>query len=399
VVSAFTIAFAVTFFFYWSNLRAETALERLGQHKLKRVLDSSLIGVARGRMSGRIEEANDAFLSLVGCSRQDLAAGDLNLRQLAPLDPRDPACTRTLAELRDCGVSSVVERTFVRKDGTAVPTLVGLSMLDEGQQEVVGFVLDLTEHKQIAAQEARLRESQEALRLRDLFDSIASHELKTPLTVLTLGLQILRRKLEKEMPASPALKLQAERCESSAARLKELVQALLDVAQIQEGKLKLSAREVDVTDAVGKVVGALEAGCLCRPHQVLVRAERAVTARIDALRFDQLVTNLISNAVKYGGGEPVEVTVREDGSADLVHLEVRDHGPGIDPSMLERIFQPFQRGVTGDSRIPGLGLGLYVVKMIVESHGGTVRVDSQPGRGSCFTVQLPRAAQIDAASA
>jgi PAS domain S-box-containing protein len=392
VVTAFATAFVVTFFFFWSNLKAETRLEQLGQEKLKRVIDSNLIGVARGTLSGRVQEANDAFLNLLGYSRQDLETGVIDQRRLAVIDPLDPSCTGALDEVRERGSSSVRERTFIRKDGSCVPVLVGVSALDDSHDEVIGFVLDITAQKHMEEQRAQLRESQEALRLRDLFDSIASHELRTPLTALTLGLQLLRRRLERELPDS-TLKVQAERCESSAVRMKELAQSLLDVAQIHEGKLRLSPREVDLAEAARKVVDGLEGSDLCACSPICVQAAGPVTARVDALRFGQVVTNLLSNAVKYGAGQPVELRLSEDRGREVARLEVTDHGPGIEPDMLERIFQPFQRAVRADAPIPGLGLGLYVVKMIVESHGGTVHVESQLGRGSRFIVELPRAAQ------
>jgi signal transduction histidine kinase len=279
-----------------------------------------------------------------------------------------------------------------------VPALVGIAWLDESREEVVGFVLDLTAQKAMEAQKTVLRERDEALRRRDLFDSIASHELRTPLTVLTLGLRMLRRGLDKEAPTS-TLRLQAQRCESSAARMRELVQSLLDVAQFQDGRLRLCARDVDVVDAVARTVTSFEETNLCACHQIQVHAEDPVTAHLDALRFDQVLTNLLSNGLKYGGGEPIEVRISEDKPHDLVRVEVIDHGPGIPAEKMEDIFRPFQRAVAAEACIPGLGLGLYVVKMIVDSHGGSINVDSQPGRGCRFVVEFPRAVQAVPASA
>ena len=138
---------------------------------------------------------------------------------------------------------------------------------------------------------------------------------------------------------------------------------------------------MDVVEAVRRVVERVRrsAGTSER-HRIAVHADGPVTARLDPLRFDQIVTNLLSNAVKYGAGKPIEVRVSHDRAADLAHLEVIDDGPGIDPAMTEKIFEPFQRA-TSTEPIPGLGLGLYVVKMIVESHGGRIAVDSQLGHG------------------
>ena len=107
------------------------------------------------------------------------------------------------------------------------------------------------------------------------------------------------------------------------------------------------------------------------------------------MRFEQLVTNLLSNAIKYGAGKPIEVRVGRDGAADVARLEVIDHGSGIDPHMTEKIFEPFQRAVSAEEPIPGLGLGLYVVKISSTSTAGGFDVESRPGQGSRFVVDLP----------
>ena len=141
--------------------------------------------------------------------------------------------------------------------------------------------------------------------------------------------------------------------------------------------------------AVRKVVSGFEVGVAKnRRHRITVRSNGAVTAKLDSLRFDQIVTNLLSNAVKYGADKPIEVRVNHDRAANLAHIEVVDGGPGIDPRMADKIFEPFQRASSMEP-IPGLGLGLYVVKLIVESHGGHIAVDSTPGCGSRFIVDLP----------
>jgi PAS domain S-box-containing protein len=400
-VTTFAMAFLVPFFFFRSNVKAEASLQRLGKEKLKRLIDADLIGVVRGRLSGRIEDANDTFLSLLGYTRDDLGAGALDLRMLAPLEPFQ-------SELRR-GPASVYERHVRRKDGKKVPILVGMAFLDESDDEIVGFVLDLTAQKHVEAQRTLLHDSREALRLRDLFNSIASHELKTPLTALLLCLQLLTRRLEKEVPENAGLRSQALRCESAAARMGELIHALLDVAQIHRGRITLNVQEVDVAEAVRKVVSSFEVsrdGKDARDgkdgngkdaqngkdgkdgHRIAVRAAAAVTAKVDPVRFDQLVTNLLSNAVKYGGGKPIEVVVDNGGGTASAHVEVIDHGPGIDPAMRQKIFEPFQRASTTEP-IPGLGLGLYVVKLIVDGHGGKIAVDSELGQGSKFVVDLP----------
>ena len=151
----------------------------------------------------------------------------------------------------------------------------------------------------------------------------------------------------------------------------------------------LTMHEVDVVEAAQRIAGAFEVTRSGGIQPIDVITEGPVIAKLDPLRFDQVLTNLVSNAVKYGGGQPIQVRVSRNGPADQARVEVVDRGPGIEAAMMEKIFEPFQRGVSSEEPIPGLGLGLYVVKMIVESHGGMIHVDSQPGRGSRFTVDLP----------
>jgi signal transduction histidine kinase len=383
--TTFLLAFLVPFFFFRVNLKAESALHRLGQEKLKRVIDADLIGVVRGRLSGRIEDANGTFLCLLGYTRADLDAGALDLGMIAPPGSLDGGLARR-------GPTTVYERICRRKDGTTVPTLVGIAPLDgsddENDDEIIGFVLDLTAQKRVEAQRTMLDDSREALRLRDLFNSIASHELKTPLTALLLNLRLLRARLEKETAPESPLRAQVVRCQSAAARMGELIHALLDVAQIHRGRLTLHLRETEVVESVKNVVSGFEVGRRAGARPIAVRTDGPFVAEIDPVRFEQLVTNLLSNAVKYGAGHPIEVRVNHDRTADLAHLEIIDGGPGIEPAMADKIFEPFQRAISMEP-IPGMGLGLYVVKMIVEGHGGRVAVDSQPGHGSRFIVDLP----------
>jgi PAS domain S-box-containing protein len=392
--TTFVLAFLVPFFFFRLNVRAEASLQRIGQWKLKRVIDADLIGVVRGRLSGCIEDANDTFLSMLGYTREDLAAGTLDLGMIAPTGS-------LLTDLPQRGPTSVYELVCRRKDGTTVPALVGVAPLDESDDsndEVVGFVLDLTAQKHLDAQRAMLHDSREELRMRDLFNSIASHELKTPLTALLLNLRLLSARMDRETPPTSALRAQLVRCEAAAERMAGLIHALLDVAQVHRGQLTLDVRETDMVEAVRSVVSGFDVNRSDTGGPIAVRTQEHFTARLDPLRFDQVVTNLLSNAVKYGAGKPIEVRLSHDVAADAAHLEVIDGGPGIDPNMKQKIFEPFQRA-TCMKPIPGMGLGLYVVKMIVEGHGGRIAVDTELGHGSRFIVDLPCAVTTPASSA
>ncbi|MBK7861329.1 MAG: PAS domain-containing protein [Archangiaceae bacterium] len=249
----------------------------------------------------------------------------------------------------------------------------------EGRAELVrGTLTDVTRLKAV---EAELRE---AIRVRDDFLQVASHELNTPLTPLGLKLERLKRR----GPSGSVEEFQRdlEVARSQFHRISALVNELLDVTRMAEGRLELSRTGVELGALVRRVAEAL-AG----QHGVVisVEGEPELWCDGDAVRVEQILENLLSNALKYGRGHPVQVVLGRE--AGLASVQVIDRGIGIEPDALERIFQKFERAPSARN-ISGLGLGLYIVKQLVEQHRGQVRVQSRLGEGSTFTVLLPQAA-------
>jgi signal transduction histidine kinase len=249
---------------------------------------------------------------------------------------------------------------------------------------------DLAHRAAQAIENARLYgEAQAAVAARDEFLSIASHELRTPLTALRLALENMRRVASREaiekLPPQYVERVLAT-AERQGQRLEKLVTGLLDVSRIHMGRLELEVEEVDLEAAVQDALGAVEDEAAQSGSEVQVRGE-PVHGFWDRLRVSQVVTNLLANAVKYGGGRPVEVEYFPRG--DRAVLRVRDHGIGIDPADQPHIFERFERAVSSRN-YGGLGLGLYIVKRIVEAHGGSIAVDSKPGEGATFQVELPQ---------
>jgi len=237
-----------------------------------------------------------------------------------------------------------------------------------------------------------LRRSEEATRqaveARNRFISIAGHELRTPLTVLRLQLDMARRALLREGasldPAGYARLL--ERLRGQVDRLVPLVDEMLDVARIQSGRLQIRQESFDLGAMARDVADRFQpllqdAGC-----SVALDCAEGVVGEWDRFRLEQVVSNLLSNAVRYGGGGVVTIRVRRDGKR--AELTISDQGPGIAPADLKRIFEPFERGEVG-ADLAGLGLGLHIVQQIVHMHGGSVRVGGEPGKGAQFTVSLP----------
>jgi PAS domain S-box-containing protein len=247
----------------------------------------------------------------------------------------------------------------------------------------IGSCADITDRKDLELELMR------AVRVRDEFLSIASHELRTPITALQLQLDSVARSLQRraqEHLASGRLNASTADAQAQVVRLNELVERLLDISRFAEGRFTLDREEIDLVDLVQRVVDVMReparhAGC-----DLTFAPGPALRGSWDRVRVGQVVTNLVSNAIKFGSHRPVEITVEPQGSA--ARLAVRDHGVGIDPQYQRRIFGRFERAVS-PRNFGGLGLGLWVAKEIVDAHAGTISVESTPGEGATFVVLLP----------
>jgi signal transduction histidine kinase len=232
------------------------------------------------------------------------------------------------------------------------------------------------------------REARAAVRTRDQFFAVAAHELRTPLTVLQLSCQAAERDLERGEPLE-AVKKRIATASEMTQRLARLIDDMLDVSHMGGGAridTTFQLAEVDLAAIAQTVAARFREPRLGRGSAITVDAPAAVVGRWDGSRLEQVVTNLLSNACKYGEGKPVAVRVAaRDGSATL---EVADQGIGVAPADAHRIFGPFERAVSVD-HYGGLGFGLFIVRTLVEAFGGRVDLDSQPGRGARFIVELP----------
>jgi hypothetical protein len=242
----------------------------------------------------------------------------------------------------------------------------------------------------IASENARLYEvAQTALRAREDFLSIASHELNTPLTTLSLHLQLAQQKMARgDIPQRPRedIARALEAVERQVVRLARLVEDLLDVSRIKGGKLRFVFARVNVSEVVRDVVDRFRGQLTKAGSSVTTEIENGVVGSLDQIRIEQIVDNLLINVVKYAPGQPVRVSLERAGG--VATLVVDDRGPGIAEEMQQTIFERFERGDTSNSA-GGLGLGLFIVKELVDGQGGSIRVQSRVGEGARFIVELP----------
>ena len=286
------------------------------------------------------------------------------------------------------------EDVFVRKDGGFYPVAFTASpILEEGR--AVGTVIELKDtsedKRQRAERERLLEELQEAVRLRDEFLSVASHELNTPLTPLNLRLQSLARlaQAEPDSPLAVRLGREVELMRRQVKRLADLVRELLDVSRLSSGRMTLQLEEVDLAELTREILARFKLEAERAGSGFEFHLEGPVIGQWDRLRLEQILVNLLSNALKYGAGKPIHLRVEQQ--EDRVRLFIRDEGIGIQPEALGRIFHRFERAVS-ERHYGGFGLGLYVTRQIVDAMGGTVTVQSTPGQGATFLVELPRQA-------
>ncbi len=291
---------------------------------------------------------------------------------LALLRPRSAMFVPLIARERTLGVLTVVSQDEARRY----------------TERDLAIAEDLAWRAALAVDNARLfHQAEQAVEARDEFVAIATHELRTPLSALSLQLTALQRAVDTgRMPTEDKLRQSLVTARRQTDRLEQLIKHLLDVSRISTGRLELEPEEVDLAQLVHWVVVRFEeklaeAGCTA-----VVHADAPVVARLDRLRVEQVVMNLLSNAMKYAPGQPVELRVERQGN--MAVLGVRDFGPGISPELQARIFERYQRA-SGKHARESLGLGLYVSRQIARAHGGELEVESAPGQGAHFRLSVP----------
>jgi signal transduction histidine kinase len=240
-------------------------------------------------------------------------------------------------------------------------------------------------------------ELQGAIRMRDDFMSVVAHELCTPLNTLFLDSQVRKLQLERGHSAifdAAYLQKMVARDQRQIQSMVNLINDMQDVSRIRSNRLSIRPHAVELAGLLARVVDNLSHQAAAAGSTITLHAEGPVTGHWDEFRIEQVVINLLTNTLRYGNGKPVDVSLTT--TAAGASIAVRDQGKGISAQDQKRIFEQFER-VAENGHAGGLGLGLFITRQLVEAHGGSIGVQSQPGEGSVFTVTLPLTIAVEAA--
>jgi PAS domain S-box-containing protein len=358
---------------------------------LSAIVDSSHDAIVSKTLQGYITSWNRAAEEMFGYSSEEAVGRHISLiippERLAEED-------YVLGQIGRGEKVDHFETIRQTKDGRRLNISLTISPVRDADGRIIGaskIARDITEKKRHEKErEELLRREQESRRLlaeavksRDEFIAIAAHELRNPLNVFLLNLQLLHR-ISDNPARFQQFRPLVEKSREQVGRITTLVDRLLDVTRIRAGTFELFREDFDLSALVGEVVRRFAGDNLSTSFSTEIQPE--ILGKWDRVRLDQVFTNLISNAIKYGLGKTITVSAHAADHQAIV--AIRDQGIGIPADDLERIFDRFERG-TGNGHHDGMGLGLWITKQIVRAHAGTITAESEPGKGSSLVVRLP----------
>lgn len=345
----------------------------LSESRLRRLVNSSLIGIMQGNFNGKLTEANDVLLQLAGVQRQEFGTFGMSWLDRTSLESHT-AHKNAMEEVRLHGQAKPYEGELIRKDGVHIPVMVGLAQLEGSSDEWVGFVLDLTEQRK-------------ADRIKSEFISVVSHELRTPLTSIRGALGLLESGVGGEL--TPKIMQLIKVAHKNCQRLGVLVNDILDMEKLASGNMVINIERFDLI-AVTRQAMEANAG-YAQAFNVRYRLSghpEQAWVMGDSVRVMQVFANLLSNAAKFSpSGEEVQIRITEN--QGTYKVEVEDKGPGIPVAFRDQIFKKFaQADGTNTRQQGGTGLGLNITKTFVEKMGGEIGFLIEEGKGTVFWFTL-----------
>ena len=349
---------------------------KVSESRLRRLINSSLIGICQGDMKGQLTLINDALIQLIGSDRQQVINNRIEWLKFTPLEYQQ-AHNRAIDELKETGQTQPFYSELMHQNGHKIPVLVGLAQLEGSEFEWVGFVLDLTEKTK-------------ADKMKAEFISVVSHELRTPITSIRGALGLLESGTLGEL--TPAAKNLVEIAHRNSRRLLTLVNDILDMEKLLSGKMTFNIQTFDLVDLAKQAIQINANYAETYNVSYELNLQTSLTdAKADPERIMQVFANLLSNAAKFSPpGSKVLINIKADNKK--FYVEVVDKGPGIPDEFRNRIFTKFAQADGSSTRQQGgTGLGLSISKNIIEKLSGEIGFDSEVGVGSNFWFSLPRA--------
>jgi PAS domain S-box-containing protein len=402
VIRALVFVFVAGLISWLSEARRQAAARGYAQAERFYVTLASIgDAVIATDADGRITFLNAVAEALTGWPRADAEGKPIGeVFQIVNMETRQPAENPALRVLREQQIVGLANHTLlIAKDGAERPIDDSGAPIRDTAGRLLGAVLvfrDMTEQRRAAIEREQLLAREQAARaaaevavhVRDQFLSIAAHELRTPLTSLTGQVQLFERRAQREGHLIERDRRMLNTISAQVSRLNKMVRSLLDISRIETGQLSIDRAAVDMSALVRRVAGELQA--VNEDRAIMVECPEApIMIDGDELRLEQVLQNLVQNALKYSASPaPIAISVAQRG--ERVCVAVRDQGMGIPESALPQLFNRFYRAENAAERhIGGIGIGLYVVKEIITLHGGDVAVESAEGAGSTFTICLP----------
>ncbi|MBD1909730.1 MULTISPECIES: PAS domain S-box protein [unclassified Leptolyngbya] len=374
--------------------RVEQSL-RESEWRFRRVMESNMIGMGFWSLDGTISDANDALLNLLGYTREEFLAQKPRWNDLTPPEYHHLE-EQALEQIQQSGVCTPFEKEYLRQDGSRVPILCGGASFRNSAEGGVFFVLDLSDRKQVEKERDRLfqleraarAEAESASRVKDEFLMVLSHELRTPLNPILGWARLLQTRQFEPGMVNHALST----IERNARQQVQVVDDLLDVSRILQGKLTLNCALVNLLEVIEGAIASVRLSAQAKSITIETHLDATVRPVLgNAARLQQVVWNLLSNAIKFTPPQGrVEVRL-EAASPVYARIQVIDTGKGIASSFIPYVFDYFRQADSTITRSAGgLGLGLAIARHLVELHGGTIEAASEgESKGSIFTVQLP----------
>lgn len=358
---------------------------RDSEARFRRLVEFNMIGIMLADTNGKIIEANDALLNIIGYTREDLLLDKIRWDELTPPEYRY-VDEQAIEQMRITKVCPPFEKEYIRKDGSRIHVLLGTMLLDNSQTDCVCFVLDITERK-LAEAEIRkaLEQEKELNELKSSFVSMVSHEFRNPLNAISTSAQLLERYSDKWSQAQQANFFQ--QIKASVSRMTVLLDDVLIIGRSEAGKLKFNPAPLNLPKLCRNLVEEIKLSTGNNCNIKFVVHGQCTTPQIDESLLRYIFTNLLSNAIKYSpAGSRVDFELSCQDEAAI--FQIRDEGIGIPKEDQAQLFQSFHRA-KNVGNIPGTGLGLTIVKQCVDLHGGAIAVTSEVGVGTTFTVTLP----------